>query len=428
MKNRKAGFIKSIFAKWLFDAYPFPAGAGDGIAYNVHPFDTGGSAKVILRLSAVWACVRLLAETISTLPLGFYERMPNGERRAATEHPLYELLHNQPNADMTAQTFWEVTIASLMLRGNAFAEKMYLGTRMVALNFLDPKRVSWACKIDGAMEFRYVDEAGKSRVIPEGRMFHTLGFTTDGKMGLSVISYGASVFGSALSAQTAANSTFEKGLMPTVAFSFKNFLKKDQREELRGDFIKNVSGAMNAGKPFMLEGDMTAQSIGINPTDAQLLESRSFSVEEICRWFRVPPVMVGHGDKASSWPTSTEAQGMLFLTYALRPWLTRIEQSIRRSLLSPVEKRKYFAEFSIEGLLRADSAARSAFYASALQNGWMNRNTVAKLENLPSIPGGDVYTVQSNLIPIDKLGQDPAANNVQDALKAFLGLNEKEAK
>jgi HK97 family phage portal protein len=427
MKQRTPGFIKSALASWLFDAYPFPAGAGDGIVYNVRPFDGAGGSKVILRLSAVWACVRLLAETISTLPLGLYERMPNGDRRAATEHPLYELLHNQPNADMTAQTFWEVIIASLLLRGNAFAEKMFLGTRLVALNFLDPRRMSWTCKLDGSMEFRYVDATGKMRVIPEHRMFHTLGFTTDGKMGLSVISYGASVFRSALSAQSAANSTFEKGLMPTVGFKMKGFFKKEQRKEFREDFLGHIGGAMNAGKPFILENEMDAVSIGINPTDAQLLESRAFSVEEICRWFRVPPVMVGHGDKASSWPTSTEAQGMLFLTFALRPWLGRIEQSIRRSLLTPAEKPRYFAEFAIEGLLRADSAARSAFYASALQNGWMNRTTVAKLENLPPIPGGDVYTVQSNLIPIDKLGQADAGSNVQDALKAFLGITEKES-
>lgn len=424
--KRKPGFIKSALASWLLDAYPYPKNAGDGIAYNIHPYADGSGSQVILRLSAVWACVRLLAETISTLPIGLYERLANGDRRIATEHPLYELLHNQPNADMTAQTFWEIVVASLLLRGNAFAEKMYIGARLVALNFLDPRRVSWTCKLDGTIEFRYADPAGKSRVIPEGRMFHTLGFTTDGKMGLSVVAYGSGVFRSALSAQTAANTTFDKGLMPTIGFKKKGFFKKEQRDEFRADFLKHVGGAMNAGKPFILEDDMDAVEIGINPTDAQLLESRAFSVEEICRWFRVPPFMVGHSEKSTSWGSGIEQQQIGFLTFALRPWLTRIEQSIRKSLLTPAEKTRYFAEFNIEGLLRADSAGRSAFYASALQNGWMNRNTVAKLENLPPIPGGDVYTVQSNLTTIDKLGETDPAGSVKDALQAFLGLTDKE--
>src|SRR5690606_26192094 len=167
---------------------------------------------------------------------------------------------------------------------------------------------------------------------------------------------------------------------PTVAFTMQQVLKPEQREGFR-ETMKEVSGALNAGKSPLLEGGMDAKTIGINPKDAQLLESRAFSVEEICRWFRVPPWMVGHTEKSTSWGTGIEQQMIAFLTFTLRPWLTRIEQTINRQLLSPADQPRYYAEFNIEGLLRADSAARAAFYSTALQNGWLNRGEVRSEEH-----------------------------------------------
>jgi HK97 family phage portal protein len=177
---------------------------------------------------------------------------------------------------------------------------------------------------------------------------------------------------------------------------------------------------MRAGKTMILEAGMKYEQIPMAPGDAQLLETRGHNIEEICRWFRTPPIMVGHGDKQSSWPTSTEAQGRLFLTYTLAPWLKRIEQSVRRSLLRPEERQKVFAEFNVDALLRADLAARAQFYASALQNGYINRATVANQENLPPPTGGDIFTVQSNLVPIDQLGAAKPADQVRSALRNWL--------
>lgn len=427
MKAKKPGFLKRVLTSWSSSSYPFPPGSqnNDGFERNAdNPLSGYLRDDMILRLSAVWACVRLIAETISTLPLNVYERKPDGTRAFAGNHWLYELLHSQPNAKMTAQTFWEAYVASMLLWGNAYGEKQRLGNRVVAIDFLIPSRVSWTRNTDGSLTFRYT-ENGQQRQIKEADMFHTLGFTTDGQMGLSVVCYGVQVFSSALSADRAANSTFDKGLMPTVGFSMQQILKKEQRTEFRDNFKKEMSGSMNAGKPFLLEGGMKAEQIGIDPVDAQLLESRAWSVEEICRWFRVPPFMVGHSEKSTSWGTGIEQQMIGFVAFGLRPWLTRIEQSIRKNLLS-AEKNRYFAEFAIEGLLRADSQARAALYASAGQNGWMTRNEMRELENLPPVEGGDVLTVQSNLIPIDKLGQATAATTAADALKNFLGLDEKD--
>jgi len=358
----------------------------------------------VLKLAAVWSCTRLIAETISTLPLSLYEKTSKG-RQSASGQPLHTIIHSRPNSDSVSSVFWESMISAMLLRGNGFAEKLMMGNRVVGLVFLNPCLLS--LQTDSAYNLRYFyNEKGKQREIPEERIFRIPGFTTNGKWGLSVVQYGSEVFGSAIAASTAANSTFEKGLSPTVAFSVDKILTPEQRTAFRENTAATLSGAINAGRSPILEGGMTAQILTINPKDAQLLESRAFSVEEICRWFRVPPHMVGHSEKSTSWGTGIEQQMIGFLQFTLRPWLTRIEQHINKDLLTPAEQTRYYAEFNIEGLLRGDSSARKEFYSSALQNGWMNRNQVAAMENQPSMEGGDIYTVQSNLIPIDQLGKE----------------------
>ena len=170
---------------------------------------------------------------------------------------------------------------------------------------------------------------------------------------------------------------------------------------------------------------MEAGEIGINPADAQLLESRAFSIEEVCRWFGVPPSMIGATDKASSWASSSEQLNLWFLQYGLRPWLKRIEQAIWDSLLSPVEQMRYYAEFTVDGLLRADTTARTNFYSTALQNGWMSRNEVRRLENLPAIDGGNIYTAQTNLAPLAMLGAGNESQAVRAALMHWLKEGEQ---
>lgn len=174
---------------------------------------------------------------------------------------------------------------------------------------------------------------------------------------------------------------------------------------------------------------MEVGTVGINPDDAQLLESRVFSIEEVCRWFGVPPSMIGCTDKASSWASSSEQLNLWFLQYGLRPWLKRIEQAIWLQLLTPAEQLRYYAEFNVEGLLRADTQSRTNFYSTALQNGWMNRNEVRRLENLPVIDGGEIFTAQSNLLPLDQLGAGIDSPAAKAALLHWLKepTNETEA-
>lgn len=372
-----------------------------------------------MRVAAVWACVRLIAETIATLPLGVYRRLPDGSRETDASHPLYSVLSLSPNEHMSTVQFWEAMVASMLLRGNAFAQVHRSGGRVIALTFLLPHRMRLTSK-NGVLRYYYDFPGDGEREISAADLLHIPAFSLDGRVGLSPISYGADVFGSAMSADDAANGTFKSGMMPTVAFKVDRVLKPEQREDFR-KYVESVSGAMNAGKSPVLESGITPEAIGINPTDAQLLESRGWSVEEVCRFFRVPPWMVGHTEKNTSWGSGLEQQVIGFLTFSLATWLRRIEKAVLKQLMSPVERLTHYAEFALEGLLRADSTARAQFYSQMVQNGIYTRDDCRVRENLPRRGGNaDVLTVQTNLSPIDLLGQTNDGQAARAALQNWL--------
>ncbi|HCQ7757596.1 TPA: phage portal protein, partial [Citrobacter sedlakii] len=367
-------------------------------------FGTSSSGKVVtadkaIQLSAVWACVRLLSESISTLPLKIYVRQPDGSRKAATDHPAYSILCRRPNSEMTPSRFMLMVVASICLRGNAFIEKKFIANRLVSLVPLLPQNMVVKRLTTGALEYKYT-ENGNERVIPVKNIMHIRGFGLDGVCGMMPMKTGRDVIGSAMAVEESAAKIFEQGLQSSGFLSADNALSDEQRERLRS-YMAAFTGSKNAGKIMVLEGGLKYQGVTMNPEDAQMLESRSFSIEEICRWFRVPPFMVGHTTKQSSWASSLEGMNLQFLTHTLRPLLVNIEQEIGRCLLDSDDE--VFAEFSVEGLLRADSAGRAAYYTSALQNGWMSRNDVRRLENMPPIEGGDIYTVQLNLTQLKNL-------------------------
>ncbi|MCX8596799.1 phage portal protein [Gilliamella sp. B3486] len=362
------------------------------------------SVKKSLKLSAVWSCVGLISDTVATLPLNLYERLPDGGRKIASDHSLQDILHNSPNYNNTPFEFWQIELAAMLLRGNAYAEIKRSANKVSSINFLLPQSITTKIQKDGSLEYQYSNQH-ETRIISENNMFHTRAFTLDGTTGISPIQYGANVIGSAMSADIAANSTFKNGLMPTIAFETDRVIKKEQREEFR-ESVQAISGAMNAGKSPILEYGLNAKQIGISPEDAQLLESRKFSIEEICRWFRVPPWMIGYTEKSTSWGTGLEQQMIAFVTFNLNPWITRIQQSINKRLLSPEERCKYYAEFSLDGLLKGDSSARSSFYSAMVNNGIYTRDEVRVKENLPKRGGNaDVLTIQTAMAPIDALGK-----------------------
>lgn len=393
------------FWRWYFDS-------GSYAGKNV-------TAQTALQLATVWACIRLLSETVATLPLGLYEKDSAGRKQIARGHLLYGLLHDQPNAAMTAVEFWEAMMASLCLWGNAYARIDRNGQYIVALDLLNPERMNDpAADANGVMVYVYNGPQGREE-LDESDVFHIKGFGIDGLVGLSPISYARHTLGMAMATDESAAKMFANGMQPAGFVQVDQVLKPAQREAIK-ESLTEFTGSANAGRTMVLEAGMTYNALSLKPEDAQMLQTRAFSVEEICRWFRVPPFMVGHTQNSTSWGTGLEQQMIGFLTFSLRPYLARIEQAVRRCLLSPGEKAKYFAEFNLEGLLRADSAGRAAFYSQMTQNGIYTRNECRAKENEPPMPGGDVLTVQSNLLPLEQLGKTSAEKNARDALRAWL--------
>jgi len=375
------------------------------------------SHDAAMKLDAVWACVRLISESIATLPLSIYERTTRGAR-IATQHPLQFILHNQPNPDATASVFLEALIACMLIRGNAFAEKLMAGDRIVGLDFLHPDRMLWNVDARGARRLQYRKPDGTYRDIPLDRVWHVPGFSMDGKTGVSVIQYGAHVFGSAIAADNVARGVFERGLTQTTALKMPGVLREDQRDDAR-ESLRKISGSVNSGKSVVLEAGTDIAIVGINPNDAQLLETRAHNVEMICRWFRVPPFMVGHTEKSTSWGSGIEQQMIGFLTFTLGPWIRRLEQAISKDLLRGDPR--HYPKFSVEGLLRADSAARAAFYSVMVNNGILTRDEVRELEERAPMGGNAaVLTVQTALAPLDTLGRVDEGEQARMALRAWL--------
>ncbi|CCF10223.1 phage portal protein [Pantoea ananatis] len=412
-KQKQPGKVKSALLNWL----GVPIGLTTGTFWQEW-MGMSSSGKVVsadkaIQLSAVWACVRLLSESVSTLPLKIYQRQADGSRKPATQHPAYQVLCRRPNLEMTPSRFMLMLVASICLRGNGFVEKKMIGNKLISLVPLLPQNMVVKRLDDGSLQYTYT-ESSSQRVIPVKNIMHIRGFGLDGVCGMMPMMAGRDVIGAAMAVEESAAKIFENGLQSSGFLSAETALDKDQRERLRG-YMQAFIGSRNAGKIMVLEGGLKYQNVTMNPEAAQMLESRAFSIEEICRWFRVPPFMVGHADKQSSWASSVEGMNLQFLTNTLRPLLVNIEQEISRCLLDGDEE--LFAEFSVEGLLRADSAGRSAYYTTALQNGWMSRNDVRRLENMPPIEGGEIYTVQLNLTPLEDLKQNSQAAQAANLLK-----------
>lgn len=371
-----------------------------------------------MQLSTVWACVRLISETVATLPLMLYRTDSNDARTVAADDPLYGLIHSTPNADNTAVEFWEGMVLSLCLWGNAYARKDLLGGRLVSLTPLQADSMVVARGSSGALEYRYTDSKGR-KTYREDQILHVRGFGGSGDMGLSPVSFARQSIGAAMSTDQLTGSMFANGARPSGILTVENngVLTPEQRQQFQENIVAPFIGSEKAGGIMVLEAGVKFQPVTMTPEDSQFLQTREFQVEEICRWYRVPPFMVGHTQKSTSWGTGLEQQLIAFLTFSLKPYLTRIEQAISRSLILPEQRAILKPEFKVEGLLRTDSAARSAFYAIMVSNGIMTRNEVRRLENLPPLPGGDELTVQAQNVPLGEqptLSPKPAADPKDD--------------
>lgn len=410
--------IKSKAYAWL--AKQFTINDADAYRKELAVFGSPGyspgyspSTDNAMKLSVVWSCVKILAETIATLPLLVYERGPNDRRKVARTHPLYTLLHDSPNADMTSVDLIEMLIAHVALRGNAYVRKSYSGTgaarRLIALDPLDPDLMRKPYRDrNGVVRFDYSDPSG-FKEWTDAEVWHIRGFGTNPLFGMSVIEFANQSINGASSAERAAAEIFGNGMKPGAVVTIKEVLKPDQRAQVKAKMQSDIFGDNRTGQVQLLEGGAEYKQLTINPVDAQLVETRAANIEDLCRWFGVPPAMIGHGGTVSNWGTGREQIMLGFLTMTLRPYLVRIEKGISKWLMVPGERIRFFAEFSVEGLLRADSETRNKVYSTQVQNGLKTRNECRALENDEPLDGGNELTVQSNLVPIKMLGETPAA-------------------
>jgi HK97 family phage portal protein len=344
------------------------------------------NADSALGLSAAYRCIRLISESVAMLPCKVYERRRDGTLAADTEHPLYMLLHDSPNAEQTAFELWESVGQSLAMWGNSYCLKGLQGDRVVSLTPIRPDMCRPYRRKDGKLWYKaHID--GAEHDLPRDKVWHVRGWGGGYNLvGASPIQLGRNGIGLGLAAERAASGIYANGLRPSGFVQVESVLKKQDRLDLKA-YIDQYTGAANTGKFMVLEAGMKFQPLAIPPEDAQLLETRSFTVEEICRWFGVPPFLAFHTEKSTSWGTGLEQQQIGFLIFSLMPYLERIEQSINKFLIPPGERSRYTAEFAVEGILRADSAARSEFYQRMVLSGIFSPDEVRTLEGRPAMGG-----------------------------------------
>lgn len=368
----------------------------------------------VLALSSAWACVNLLAGTLAALSMLVTVPTPQGGHRPDEGHELHRLLNESPNADQTAYDFWEYAVAAIEIRGNFHALIKRLGERITSLT---PILASVQSRRTATGSIRYTwTEDGVYYDEPQENVFHVRGFGGSPLAGFSTLTFGRHTFGLAMATDRAAGTTFSNGVRPSGVLTMPGTLKEDQRQPIEEGLQRKFVGAMNSGRPMVLEGGVKWEQLSFSPEDAQMLQSRAFSVEEVCRFFGVPPFMIGHTEKASSWGTGLKEQTLGFQKFNLRRRAKRIEQAIRKQLMSPADRaRGVKCKFNFEDLLRGATDERSAFYNAGLSSGWLTINEVRAQEGLPPVAGGDVPRMQVQNVPITEPGKvtpvtPPAAN------------------
>ena len=330
-------------------------------------------------LSAVTACVSAISETIASLPLCLYQRNADDGRDVVKSHPLYRVLHDSPNEIQTALEFREMMTANMLLRGNAYARIIRGSDGQVRqLLPLSPDRVTVLALDNGTIAYEITDRRGTVERLLPSDVFHLRHRSDDGVIGVSPIARCRGVIELARAEQQHGVDTFRNGAKLLGVLKAPGRLNPEQRATLKASWA-----AYKTGSTPVLDDGLDYQTVSMTMEDSEWLSSRQFSTEEICRIFRVPPTVVGdlrHGNYSNSVEMARQ-----FVTLTLKRHLVAWEQSIARQLLTETGRRVYFAEHSVEGLLRGDSTARAAFYKSAIEDGWMTIAEVRQLENLPKL-------------------------------------------
>ena len=403
------------FFSGLFRSRDKPQNRTTGSAYS---FFFGGSAagkrvneRSAMQMTAVYSCVRILAEAVAGLPLHLYRYKEDGGKEKALDHPLYLLIHDEPNPEMSSFVFRETLMTHLLLWGNAYAQIIRNGRgEVMALYPLMPDRMAVDRVDKGQLYYEYTTSADDAPIskgsivrLKPSDVLHIPGLGFDGLVGYSPIAMAKNAIGLAIATEEYGSKFFANGAQSSGVLEHPGTIKDPQR--VRDSWMSQFGGSANSNKIAVLEEGLKYTPISISPEQAQFLETRKFQINEIARIFLVPPHMVGDLEKSSF--SNIEQQSLEFVKYTLEPWLVRWEQSIQRTLFSADEKKRYFVRFNVEGLLRGDYASRMNGYAVGRQNGWMSANDIRELENLDRIPaeeGDDLYLINGNMTKLKDAG------------------------
>ncbi len=400
---------------FLFRSRDKPTNSTPGASYSFFLGSSNSGKRVTeqsaMQMTAVYCCVRILSEAIAGLPLHLYRRTDGDGKEKAVDHPLYFLLHDEPNPEMTSFIFRETLMTHLLLWGNAYSQIIRNGRgEILALYPLMPNHMSVDRDEHGQLFYTYQrsdDEAptmkGTMVILDPRDVLHIPGLGFDGLVGYSPIAMAKNAIGMAMAAEEYGAAFFNNGASPGAVLEHPGVMKDP--EKVRDAWNRAFRGSGNANKVAVLEEGMKYTPISISPEQAQFLETRKFQIDEIARIFRIPPHMVGDLEKSSF--SNIEQQSLEFVKYTLEPWLIRWEQSMVRSLLSEEEKKTYFCKFNVEGLLRGDYESRMNGYAVGRQNGWLSANDIRQLEDLDLIPeeeGGDLYLINGNMTKLKDAG------------------------
>lgn len=399
-----------ILQKWMAERQAARAGVNASSEYVSMPdirrgtelfeWMTGGMSSAgtavteltAMRVSAVYACVNLIGGAIASMPLPVYQRTADGRERA--DHEVWWLLNEQPHPTWSAAVFWEYLAASLLLHGDAYARILRaspLSPKIIGFEPLRKSRLTTQ-RVDGRLAYFYQNEAGKVEAIDQDDMLHIPGPGFDGISGMSQIRHALrNPAGIAIAADEYSASFFKNGARPDFAIEVPGAVNTDQQDMIRRTWSERHGGASNAHLPALMVGGAKVHELTMNAEDAQLIDTRRFQVEDIARIFGVPPFMIGHTEKTTSWGSGVEQMGIGFVKYTLQRHLVKFEQEINRKVWPT--RARYFVEFATAGIERGDYKSRNEGYRIALgragEPAWMSVNEVRKLENLPPVPGGD---------------------------------------
>lgn len=403
---------KLLFSNSSWDDYirSFLRGDEVPIINGEMPLNT----ETAMRYTAVFACVRVLSETLAGMPAMLYLKKKDGDREPRDDLAVYDILHNAPNPNMSPFSFKETSMISLNTGGNCVSERL-VNTYGQLIGLRPYPWASVEIKVDketGNLVYEISQADGTKRQLTRAQVFHIAGPSFDGMIGLSPIGYAASAVRLGLSYEQFGVKFYKNGMNPSVALQYPNTLSDAAYQRLKQDLEKNYAGLSNTGKPLIIEDGATVKEMTIKPADAQLIESKRFQIEDIARIYRVPMHLVGDLTRATF--SNIEHQSLEFVMYTMLPWFKRWEESINQQLLTRQERQAgYYIEFKIDSLLRGDAKSRAEAYAAGRQWGWLSVNDIRRLENMSPIPNGDIYLTPANMY---EAGKEPPAQTNQKAM------------